>query len=92
MPRAARIGDIGACAVHGPNSLATGSPNVKINGIPAHRISDSWSCGAAQAEGSPNVRVNRLPLGRIGDQGDHGGPVATGSPNVYVNDGRRVRA
>ena len=77
MPRAARIGDIGACALCGPNPLATGSPNVRINGIPAHRISDSWSCGSVQVEGSPNVRVNGLPLARIGDQGDHGGPIIT---------------
>lgn len=85
MPKAARIGDIGACDWDGPNPLATGSPNVRINGIPAHRVSDSWSCGSVQVEGSPNVRVNGLPIARIGDQGDHGGPIITGSPNVFVN-------
>ena len=86
MPKAARIGDIGACAIDGPNPLAAGSPNVEINGIPVHRISDSWSCGAVQAEGSPDVIINGLPLARIGDEGSHGGPVVTGSPDVIINE------
>ena len=36
MPKSARIGDIGACAIDGPNPLTTGSPDVEINSIPVH--------------------------------------------------------
>ena len=85
MPKAARIGDIGACAIDGPNPLATGSPDVEINSIPVHRVSDSWSCGSVQVEGSPDVEINGVPIARIGDQGSHGGPIITGSPNVIIN-------
>lgn len=85
MPKAARIGDIGACAIDGPNPLTTGSPDVEINSIPVHRVFDYWSCGSVQVEGSPDVEINSVPIARIGDQGSHGGPIITGSPNVIIN-------
>ena len=100
MSSAARKGDTGSCAIHGPNPTVGGSLNVTINNIPAHRVTDGWSCGASQAEGSPNVTVNSLPAARVKDQGSHGGPIISGSPNVTINgqnqewdydDGRPVK-
>lgn len=87
-----RLGD--SCTGHTPwppRSSTTASPNVRINGIPAHRVGDAWSVhcdpdgachSGALAAGSSKVRVNGLALGRVGDPVDCGSSVATGSPNV----------
>lgn len=86
MPLAARKEkDVGACAIHGVVSLATGSPDVDINGYPAHRLTDSWACGAATSTGSHDVDINGLLMARIGDLGSHGGVIITGSPDVEAN-------
>lgn len=95
MPAVTRKGD--ACTGHGlfpPRNSVAGSPNVFVNGIAAHRVSDGWAvhcdptpvCHAgALAAGSPTVFCNGKPLGRIGDPVNCGSKVATGSPNVFAN-------
>lgn len=96
MAQAVRKGDM--CGGHDgfvPRPNDEGSPNVFINGIPAHRQGDHWqthcngvpSCHDSVAgEGSPNVFVNGKPLMRVGDKTVCGSPIVTGSPNVFVNE------
>lgn len=94
MPACARKGDV--CTGHGchpPRVSTSGSGDVFVNGIPIHRVGDSWAvhqCGdnvhaGSLAEGSPNVFANGIPVGRIGDSIDCGSAVSQGSPNVFVN-------
>lgn len=94
MPAVARMGDM--CTGHGcwnPRPNDEGSPDVFINGVPAHRLGDHWTthccfgsmCHAsALASGSGSVFVNGRPLGRIGDSVACGSAVAEGSPNVFA--------
>lgn len=105
MPACTRIGDktVGTCdpglpcCPHGRSGTnATGSPNVFINNIPSHRLTDTGPTNCPHGgtfesvEGSPNVFVNMLNQTRIGDtticmncgcSGNH----STGSPNVFAN-------
>jgi uncharacterized Zn-binding protein involved in type VI secretion len=93
MPGAARLGDF--CTGHGcfpsrPN--LTGSSDVFVNGIAAHRQGDLWqdhTCvsthGGMTLIASPDVFVNGQPKARIGDQVDCGSNILTGSSDVIVN-------
>lgn len=105
MPQATRISDtttgicnlgLDCCSHSRSGTNATGSPNVFINGLACHRLTDTGptNCphgGTFQSiQGSPNVFVNGLPKTRIGDTtqcincgetGNH----SSGSPNVIVN-------
>ena len=104
MPEATRVGDsttgtcdIGLpCCPHGRSGTnAVGSPNVFINGKPAHRLSDTGPTNCPHSgtfesvQGSATVFVNGQPLTRIGDTtvcvacGKSGSHVA-GSPDVFV--------
>lgn len=95
MPAAIRKGDIckgHSCWVPRPND--EGSPNVFINGIPAHRVGDHWMthcCGPAchdsiAATGSPDVFVNGKKLCRVDDLTACGSSMGdTHSPDVFVN-------
>lgn len=105
MPGATRIGDgtVGTCDTglpccpHGrTGNNGTGSSDVTINGIPAHRLGDTGPCncphgGTYQSTtASPNVFVNGLPLTRVGDTTicqacGMAGAHVTGSPDVVVN-------
>ena len=104
MPKATRIGDgtVGTCDVgddccphgrHGTNG--TGSPNVYINGIRAHRRGDTGPCncphgGTFESVGcSSTVFINMKGATRIDDDttcmscglpGNHVG----GSANVFI--------
>lgn len=94
MPAITRLGD--SCTGHGAwpaRQNIQGSPDVFINGIPAHRVGDSWathcnpvmSCHVSVlAAGSGSVFVNGKALGRIGDPVACGSSVATGSGNVFA--------
>lgn len=93
MPAVTRLGDMGSG--HGgfaPRACTEGSPNVFINGIPAHRQGDAWgthcdsnSCHAStMAGGSSTVFVNGKPLARIGDDVACGSVSAQGSPSVFA--------
>jgi uncharacterized Zn-binding protein involved in type VI secretion len=91
MPAAARLGD--PSTGHGPCSPRPndqGSPNVFINGLPAHRQGDHWvvHClhDSVLATGSSTVFVNGKKAGRVGDSVACGDRVASGSPNVFIGD------
>ena len=86
------------CSGHGcflSRPSGGGSPNVMINGIPAHRVGDYWlihfcpplgtSHDSVMGSGSPNTFTNNLGQARIGDAVACGSTAATGSPNVFVN-------
>lgn len=90
--------DIGAdCCPHARNGTnSTGSPDVEINGMSAHRKTDTGPCNCPHGgtfesvEGSFNVEVNDLPITTIGHTtqcvncGKTGSHVS-GSPDVEVN-------
>ncbi len=91
MPPVVRLGDKGTghgCYPSRPNDK--GSPNVNVNGIPAHRLGDHWEthcCGTSchdsiQSTGSKTVFVNGKPLARVGDKIACGSKNQNGSPNV----------
>lgn len=71
-----------------------GSPNIYVNSIPAHRVTDTWEVHCAgichnsqMAAGSPNVFFNTLSAARVGDAIGCTSTAATGSPNVFINEG-----
>lgn len=95
MPGVSRKGD--QCSGHGcwpARPSTTGSPNVFVNGIAAHRQGDAWAphtCpsipethASTLAKGSVTVLVNGKPLARIGDPVACGSVVAQGSANVFA--------
>ncbi len=94
MPAVTRLGDL--CTGHDscpPRPSSEGSPNVFVNGIPAHRQGDGWGphgCTnhavhvSVLAAGSGTVFVNGKPLGRVGDPVACGSKVATGSGDVFA--------
>ena len=98
MPAVTRRGD--SCTGHEcfpPRTSTSGSPNVFVNNIPAHREGDGWavhtcthpkvphgSHGSVLASGSGTVYVNGKQLGRIGDPVACGSSVASGSSNVFA--------
>lgn len=73
-----------------PRPNDQGSPNVMINGRPAHRVGDHWMMHSGHfsflAQGSPTVMTNGRPQGRVGDMIICTSRVMTGSPNVMVGD------
>ena len=86
MPAVCRIGDAHACG----STDTSGSPNVFVNGSPAHRTGDQHAHDATQIAGSPNVIVNGRGVARIWDNQsadalDHPpNPQASGSPDVFA--------
>lgn len=94
MPSVTRQGD--SCTGHGsfpPRNSTSGSGDVFVNGIPAHRQGDGWSVhcnptpschGSSLAAGSGTVYANGKQLGRVGDPVACGSSVASGSSNVYA--------
>lgn len=92
MPGVVRLGDI--CTGHDgypPRANIEGSPNVYVNGRPAHCQGHAWgihckkSChGGSLASGSSTVYVNGRQLGYIGAPVDCGSSCATGSSDVFV--------
>jgi uncharacterized Zn-binding protein involved in type VI secretion len=93
MKAATRLGDI--CTGHGafpPRVNDEGSPNVFINGSPAHRVGDHWpehcdpdTCHDSNtASGSSSVFVNGKPAARLGDAVACGSVIAQGSPDVFI--------
>ena len=90
-----RLGDV--CTGHDcfpPRASTEGSPDVRINGIPAHRLGDAWDshccpdkgCHTSKlALGSTSVKVNGLSLGRAGDLIECGSFASSSqcSPDVF---------
>ena len=52
----ARIGDVYACPVHGPNPIVEGSAAYSIERRRVARIGDRTACGAVITDGSPSHR------------------------------------
>jgi len=101
MPGAARVGDTTLCWEEVKddegntrcealtNAIATGSPNVLINGSPAARLGDVTTHPCTITTGSPTVLINGQPAARIGDLlscqcEENQGNIATGSINVLI--------
>lgn len=95
MPAVSRLGD--TCTGHGcwPPRPSTGaSPNVRVNGIAAHRQGDAWAAhtcpaipethASVLAAGSATVFANGKQLARIGDPVACGSSIAQGSANVFA--------
>jgi uncharacterized Zn-binding protein involved in type VI secretion len=96
MPAAIRIGDPISCG----DTMAQGSGNVFVNGIPFSRRGIDLTAGhcfppVPIIAASPNVFVNNAQADRVGDpipvhccdDDCHGGNAANGSPDVFVNEG-----
>lgn len=93
MPGITKLGD--TCtgdSCFPPRSNIAGSPDVFVNGVPAHRQGDAWavhccgnSChGATLSVGSSTVFVNGKAVGRIGDSISDGARSAVGSQDVFA--------
>lgn len=98
MPAITRLGD--TCTGHGcwpARSSSGGSADVRIDGIPVHRVGDGWSAhtcpaipethASVLATGSPTVFANGHAVGRIGDAVACGSAVASGSATVFADGG-----
>ncbi|WP_421683391.1 type IV secretion protein Rhs [Stutzerimonas urumqiensis] len=84
---AARLGDPTACPKtgHGNNPIATGSPDVTFDGLPAARQGDSTGCGSALSGNLiPNVLINGKPAATLGSLGNHGNVIVAGSGTVVI--------
>jgi len=93
MAGVVRLGD--KCSGHGcypSRANDEGSPDVFVNGKPAHRLGDHWithccppPChDGVASSGSKTVFVNGKPAARIGDPINCGGAIITGSGNVFT--------
>ena len=95
MPAVARKGDAGVVHCSG-YTIATGSPDVFINGQPAARVGDTSTShlrhGSPRcvphvstiAAGSSSVFVNGRPLARVGDPLTACTTIAQGSGDVFA--------
>lgn len=94
MSRATRLGDQNtghdACP---PVPLASGSPDVYINGRPAGRVGDPYSGHGCRihpahvgtiSSGSATVYINGRKAGRVSDAVSCGGAVQEGSDDVMI--------
>ena len=93
MPGVTRLGD--GCTGHacfGPRVNDSGSGDVFVNGVGAHRQGDHWvvhSCGTSHHDstllsGSSSVYVNGKQLARTGDPIACGSACGGGSGNVFA--------
>ena len=71
--------------------VASGSPNVLINNLPAARAcqdvvtcSDHPHSQIPLTQGSDTVSINFLPAARMGDACACGARICAGSPNVFI--------
>jgi uncharacterized Zn-binding protein involved in type VI secretion len=86
---AARQSDPTSCPVpgHGTNPIATGSPNVLFDNLPAARLSDTSACGSPIAGAvASTVLINGLPAATLGSTGGHGSVVIGGSGSVIIGN------
>ncbi|MEB0047946.1 MULTISPECIES: PAAR domain-containing protein [unclassified Pseudomonas] len=84
---AARKSDPYNCPLpgHGTNPIASGSPDVFFDGLPAARQGDTCTCGSAlSAALSPTVFINGKNAATIDTGGTHGGIVIGGSGTVII--------
>ena len=86
---AARQTDPTSCPVpgHGINPIATGSPNVFFDNLPAARMSDTSACGSPVVGAvASTVLINGLPAATLGSTGGHGSVIIGGSGSVIIGD------
>ncbi len=86
---AARKSDPSSCPLpgHGTNPIATGSPDVFFDGLPAARQGDTCTCGSALSSGlSSTVFINGKNAATIDTGGTHGSIVIGGSGTVIIGD------
>lgn len=84
---AARVGDAVTCPQCGAATIAKGSENVSIEGMPAARQGDLCSCGAPiNGQVIPNVLINGKPAVVQGSLTGHGGVVIGGSGSVIIGN------
>lgn len=86
---AARKSDPSSCPIpgHGTNPIATGSPDVIFDGLPAARQGDTCACGSALSSGlSSTVFINGKNAATINTGGSHGSIVIGGSGTVIIGD------
>ena len=94
MPAACRIGDTVSCG----DTVAQGSPNVFVNGIPWTRVGPDLTAGhcwraTKLLNGASTVKINGSNAGFVGstifhggcpNTSSHGGSVTVGSPDVFA--------
>jgi uncharacterized Zn-binding protein involved in type VI secretion len=86
---AARLTDPTTCPLpgHGVNPIASGSPDVLFDGLPAAREGDPSACGSPLVAGlSTTVFINGLQAATIGSVGAHGNVIIGGSGTVIIGD------
>lgn len=86
---AARKSDPYSCPLpgHGTNPIASGSPDVFFDGLPAASQGDTCTCGSALSSGlSATVFINGKNAATIDTGGTHGGIVIGGSGTVIIGD------
>ncbi|MBO2928266.1 PAAR domain-containing protein, partial [Metapseudomonas otitidis] len=86
---AARQTDPTTCPVpgHGTNPIATGSPDVLFDNLPAARMTDTSACGSPIVGAvASTVLINGLPAATLGSTGGHGSVVIGGSGSVIIGD------
>lgn len=86
---AARQTDPTSCPMpgHGTNPIATGSPNVFFDNLPAARMSDTSACGSPIVGAvASTVLINGLPAATLGSTGGHGSVIIGGSGSVIIGD------
>ncbi|WP_414705713.1 PAAR domain-containing protein [Pseudomonas sp.] len=84
---AARVSDPTACPLpgHGTNPVATGSPDVFFDGLPAARQTDKCTCGSPLSDNlSATVFINGLKAATVGSTGGHGDAIISGSGTVII--------
>ncbi len=90
----ARLTDLHACPLHGPNPIVgICALNVLVCGLPAARVTDFGGCPNPPAPlpipdpiimGSMTVIIAASPAARITDPHLHGGKVMLGAPTVLT--------
>ncbi len=86
---AARQSDPTSCPLpgHGTNPIATGSPDVLFDNLPAARMTDTSACGSPIVGAvASTVFINGLPAATLGSTGGHGSVVVGGSGTVIIGD------
>lgn len=86
---AARITDPTNCPTpgHGASAMASGSPDVFIEGLAAAREGDITACGSPLVSGlSSTVFINGRPAAMVGSLGEHGDQVLSGAGSVCIGD------
>jgi uncharacterized Zn-binding protein involved in type VI secretion len=84
---AARQTDPTSCpkSGHGNNAVATGSPNVVFEHLPAARLGDTTACGSAIVSGvSATVFINGQNAAVLGSTGAHGDVIVEGAGTVLI--------